>query len=112
VKHLLKYALFMAVFALITIVPTLAQASSPAAYLPAGTSVYVEVRVDENLDANLQRLVQVAGTLRGGSGSAASGFTIDQILQKVFPNLSFERDILPWVGSRAAIGEFPPRSTI
>ena len=86
----------------------LAQGIDPATLIPASVAAYAEVRVDENLEANLQDLVRIGARLSGDTPrqaeAAAAEVSFDAALGEVFPNIDFAHDILPWLGGQAGVG--------
>ncbi len=86
----------------------LAQGIDPATLIPASVAAYAEVRVDENLEANLQDLVRIGARLSGDTPrqaeAAAAEVSLDAALGEVFPNIDFAEDILPWLGGQAGVG--------
>lgn len=92
----------------VSIPPVLAQdAADPAARIPDSASAYIEVRVDENLQATLQDLARLGALMNGESPEeAAAEVTFDAMLEEILPGTTFEDDILPWIGERVGMGLF------
>lgn len=85
--------------------PVLAQdAAEPAALVPATVSAYVEIRVDANLESDLQDLARLGALLANESPEdAAAEISFDEMLQEALPGTTFEDDILPWVGGHIGV---------
>ncbi len=97
---------FVVMFVLVVFThPALAQeAAEPAALVPATVSAYVEIRVDANLESDLQDLVRLGAALANRSADeAAAQVSFNTLLEQALPGVTFEDDILPWVGAHVGI---------
>ncbi len=99
----------LAVLVLCLSIPTaLAQdGADPAARIPDSASAYIEVSVNENLQANVQDLARMVALLNGDSPEeAAAEVSFDAALEEILPGMTFEGDFLPWIGERVGMGLF------
>jgi hypothetical protein len=94
----------VALFALGIFMPVRAQAVDPATFAPESAAMYAEIRVDENLESDLQELARIGAALSGESpDEIAEMISFDEALEQVAPGVTFEEDILPWLGDSAGV---------
>jgi hypothetical protein len=81
--------------------PAAAQGVDLANRAPANTLFYGEAVIDASLESNLTALMAILSEL---SGSPVPPVELDEALEMAFFGKSFEADILPRLGGRAALG--------
>src|SRR5262245_2749305 len=97
--------LLIVVILTVFIQPVIAQDGSDlAARVPDSVSLYAELRVDENLEADLQDLAALTAPWTGVSPEA--GMSFNTMLRQILPGATFEDDILPWIGGRVGMVVF------
>ncbi len=103
-----RLLVFFIMFAIFT-APARAQqpVSNPAAYLPASTAIYAELRSDEAGMTAFNQLTSL-GLRAADAPAAMQGDVIDLVLTPAltswFPGIDVRADILPWLGDRVGAG--------
>lgn len=103
----MKRLLIVACILLIFSAPALAQDTStdPAAYLPARTPFYIELRGEAGINV-LETLINLNNRNAGLPESSLRTETITPLLNDAFPGASeidFQTDVLSWAGDRIGI---------
>lgn len=80
-----------------------------AGYFPLETDVYLELETTADTEAALQRVVPMIETLMGegdfdGGDPGDEAISFQTLITAILPGMSFEDDLRPWLGERAAVG--------
>ncbi|MEP7290440.1 MAG: hypothetical protein ABI835_01600 [Chloroflexota bacterium] len=103
-KRLLTVCISLLIFS----APAFAQDATidPAAYLPADTGIYVEIRTDESSLSTLNLLASFSSSLSrpfAPSPGDVVDSTLTPLLSSLLPGIDARADVFPWVTDRIGI---------